>query len=114
VIYLHLLVLLLIIRKRSNGYSSPVEYSQKVLDAIHGMSFMVSFIWEWGNDRSLPLQLSMDRVGVVGCGAWATFIPCVLIKKVNEWQNGGANKGVMYLFDYFDYSLFRFVWIISS
>jgi hypothetical protein len=37
-----------------------------------------------------------------------------LFKKVSEWQNGGVNKQVTYLFDYFDYSLFRFVRIISS
>jgi hypothetical protein len=41
VIYLHLLVLLLIITKCSNR-SSPMEYTQKVLDVVHGV-----FIWQW-------------------------------------------------------------------
>jgi hypothetical protein len=36
VIYLHLIVLLLIITKCSNG-GSPMEYSQKELDVVHGV-----------------------------------------------------------------------------
>jgi hypothetical protein len=51
VIFLPLLVLLLIITKCSSSCSSPVEYSQKVLEVVHGV-----FIWQW----QLQLQWGND------------------------------------------------------
>jgi hypothetical protein len=38
--------------------------------------------WQWGNDWSLPLQsIAWGR----GAPAWASFIPCVLFRRVSEW-----------------------------
>jgi hypothetical protein len=60
---------------------------------------------EWGNGTviiaiAINRSFAVCRVDV-GHGR-ERFIPCVLIEKVSECQNGGANKGVMYLVDYFD------------
>jgi hypothetical protein len=84
-----------------------MEYSQKVW-----MSFMVlGQEQQQQQDGSFPLR-SIDRScalwmwGAVGRGR-GRFIPCVLIQNGSECQMEVWIKGVTYLFDYFDQSLFR-------
>jgi hypothetical protein len=68
----------------------------------------------------IALSNSLQHSSLAYCGdIWGrqhnrVLFRAIYSKKFSEWQNGGVNKGVAYLFDLFDYSSFQFVRIITS
>jgi hypothetical protein len=66
-----------------------------------------------GQRRSI-VPIAIDGRSIVWVWGVGDVYSVCLFQKDSEWQNRVANKGVTYLFDYFDYSLFQFVWIITS
>jgi hypothetical protein len=74
--------------------------------------------WHWDNGNKAMAMIvranCIDWLIVWVWGGHGRLFFEVLFQNVCEWQNGGANKWVTYLFDYIDYSLFQFVQIFTS